>query len=111
VRAGRLAHIDQPDGENMKPVLAAALAVLSAAAVPALANTSAVSCDGYVVAIQDSIAIEAQSRAGSMPAYESLVCERSAALAEGVTDLAQVPVFIEELGVSTRILIVKPNSD
>ena len=87
----------------MKRTFAAAVAVLPAISAPALANTTAVSCPGYVIALQDAIAIQAQVQTGSQTAFERIVCERSADLADDLDRTSVIPVFIEELGVASRV--------
>jgi len=95
----------------MKRLFIAAIAVLPALAAPALANTTSVSCPGYVIALEDAVAIQAQVQNGSQAAFESIVCERSAAMASGTEQVETVPVFIEELGVATRVVIFSTDSE
>ena len=85
------------------PVVIAALPALAAPA--AFANTTSVTCEGYVIALQDEVAIQAQVQIGSQSAFENLVCERSADMASSIDDVQTIPVFIEELNVATRVVI------
>ena len=80
---------------------AAAFAALTA---PAFANTTSVACPGYVIAMSDEVAIRGEALAGSYSAFERVVCERSTDAADLDTITAR-PVFIEELGVTTRVVI------
>ncbi|WP_179380908.1 hypothetical protein [Jannaschia marina] len=87
---------------------AAALAMITGA--PAFANTTQVSCPdgGYVIAMSAAVAIQGKAQAGGTRGFERVVCERSADAANlesGSTTV--VPVFIEELGVATRVVIFK----
>lgn len=86
----------------------AAAAVLALAA-PASANTTMVSCTDYIISMTDEVAIQGQALAGSLAAFERVVCERSSAQAD-VEVPTTIPVFIEELGITTRIGIF-PTSD
>lgn len=95
----------------MKRALFAAVAALPVLAAPAFANTTSVTCRGYVIALQDAVAIQAQVQIGSQSAFESIVCDRSAALAADVKTVATIPVYIEELNVATRVVIFKANDD
>ena len=76
-----------------------------AMAAPVLASTTMVSCPGYVISLSDDVAIQGQGRAGSVAAFEKIVCEHSsdAKNLEGYPKI--IPVFIEQLGVSFRVAI------
>lgn len=95
----------------MTRALLAACAIAPFFAAPAFANTTSVTCQGYVIAMQDEIAIQAQVQIGSQSGFEKIVCDRSAALADDVEGVETIPVFIEELGVATRVVIFVPESD
>ena len=87
------------------------VAALMAVAAPAFANVTMVSCPGYVVSMADDIAIRGISLAGSQIAFEELVCERSSADADGLDAPLISPVFIEELGITTRISLFPMDDD
>jgi hypothetical protein len=95
----------------MKRALTAAIAALPVLAAPAFANTTTVACPGYVIALQDAVAIQAQVQIGSQSAFESIVCDRSASLASNVEQVETIPVFIEELNVATRVVIFSTDSE
>ena len=80
-------------------LLAAALMAVTA---PAFANVTMVTCIGYVVSMSDEAAIRGQALAGSVAGFERVVCERSAAMSD-VDEATVTPVFIEELGITSRI--------
>ena len=88
-------------------VVGATAALVSAA--PAMANTSAVSCPGYTIALSDELVIEGQARTGSVAAFEKIVCERSRDRAANVNqgEIKVIPIFVESLGMATRVLIMK----
>ncbi|MEM9474241.1 MAG: hypothetical protein AAGA71_03045 [Pseudomonadota bacterium] len=91
-------------------VLAAGAVAAMVTAAPAMANTTMVSCPGYVVAMTDDVAIQGQVLAGSVGAFERVVCERSSNNeVSGAPE--SFPVFIEELGVTTRIVIFPIDED
>lgn len=83
--------------------------VAALAATAAAANTTSVNCDGYVIAISDNVAAQGEAMAGSLRAFRSQVCERSAGIAANVEKgtVDTIPVFVEELGVRTRVVIFK----
>ncbi|MEL6522808.1 MAG: hypothetical protein AAFQ66_17700 [Pseudomonadota bacterium] len=83
--------------------------IAALATTAAMADTTSVNCTGYVVAISDSVAVQGEAMAGTQREFEDMVCSRSAELAGGVEDgtIATIPVFVEELGVSTRVVIFK----
>lgn len=85
-------------------VTVAALA-LFASMGSAMANTTSVSCPGYVIAIADDVAIEGEIMAGTRTAFETEVCSRSAGIAEDVEGFKVIPVFIEEMGITTRVVV------
>lgn len=91
-------------------LLAAAGCAATTIAAAAWADTTMVNCHGYVIGLSDKIAIEAQVRAGTMREFEQLVCDRSAEAAKLTGGAQVIPVFVEELGVSTRVVIF-PNRD
>ncbi|MEL6169780.1 MAG: hypothetical protein AAFR35_13905 [Pseudomonadota bacterium] len=84
------------------------LALAIAAGIPAtsaLADTSMINCPGYIIAISDDLAIEGQARAGNLAAFERLVCERSSNLSANTDSATTIPVYVEELGITTRVII------
>ncbi|MEM1272962.1 MAG: hypothetical protein AAGF88_04045 [Pseudomonadota bacterium] len=91
-------------------ILGGALAA-AAFATPGYANSTLISCIDYVISITDELAIQGQSAAGSQTAFEQLVCDRSAELDPTQYDVPTVvPVFVEEIGMATRVVIF-PTSD
>lgn len=93
---------------KVSTLAAAGLAALVAA--PALANTTAVSCRGYVVAIEDSIAVQGQVLAGSDTAFRNAVCELTA-MHSNLETPAQVPVYSPGLNLTTRVMIIPVGGD
>lgn len=94
-----------------KTITAAILAV-TLLPTASLANTTMVGCPGHVIALSDEAAIEAQSRIGSEAAFERTVCERSKDLNPSqYSNPTRVPIFIEDLNVSTRVVIFPTNDD
>lgn len=85
-------------------------AALTAVTAPAFANVTLVNCPGYVVSLSDEAAIRGQALSGSYTAFERVVCERSAASAD-VEQPIVFPVFIEELGITSRIGIFPTEGD
>lgn len=76
----------------------------------AMADMTTIGCRGYIVGITDDVAIQGEIATGTRTAFESEVCSRSAELAEGINTTTTRPVFIEEMGITTRVLII-PTSD
>lgn len=95
----------------MKIMTALTSAALFATAFPALADMTMVSCPGYVVSMSDEIAIQAEALAGSTREFERIVCERSTAAEDMSGDPQIVPVYIEELDVTTRMAIFPIGDD
>ena len=91
---------------NLKLLLSAAVAsVISVGA--ASANTNSVVCPNYVIVMTDDVVIRGTALAGSTLAFERVVCERSASAAEDIfeSEVVTIPVFIEELGIASRVTI------
>lgn len=92
---------------NLAVVTGLAFACLASQAT---ANMTTVACPGYLVGLTDEVAIQGEIASGTRTAFEAEVCSRSSGLAEGIENAASRPVFIEEFGISTRVLII-PTSD
>jgi hypothetical protein len=89
-------------------VSALTAAAIVAAAAPAFASTTAVSCENYVVAINDDIAIQGQVLAGSDTAFRTAVCELTAQHS-ALENPAQVPIYSPGLNLTTRVMIIPTN--
>ena len=88
-------------------VVGATAALVSAA--PAMATTTNIKCIGYTIALSDDLVIEGQVMTGSPAAFEKIVCERSRDYAADVENatITVIPIFVESLGMSTRVVIFK----
>ena len=86
--------------------LAASAGLFLAFAAPAFATSNLVNCLNYVIGLSDEVAIEGQARAGSVSAFEQRVCESSSERASDITEVTLYPVFIEELGMATRVIVI-----
>jgi len=96
----------------IKKCLAAGAALaLTAFAAPAVANTTVVSCGTYAISLTDEVAIKGQAQAGSVAAFEKVVCERSSGAADIEGGPTVIPVFIQELGIATRVVIFPMNQN
>ncbi len=96
----------------LKKSLLAGAGVALLSSSPLLASTTLVGCQGYLIGITDELVIEGQARAGSQAAFEKLVCDRSAELDPTQYDSATVvPVFVEELNMSTRVILFPEDDD
>lgn len=89
----------------------AAFASTAMFSVPAIADTTTVSCTDYIVAVADEVAIQGEAMAGSLAGFEQEVCARSAEMADGATEPTTHPVFIEEMGISARVVIIPLGDD
>lgn len=96
----------------LKKSLLAGAGIALMSASPLMASTTLVGCEGYLIGITDELVIEGQARAGSEAAFEKLVCDRSAELDPTQYDKATVvPVFVEELNMSTRVILFPEDND
>lgn len=92
--------------------ISAAATALAMVAAPAFANTTSVSCPGYVISMSDTVAIQGEAQAGGTAAFHRVVCERSSEAANQEDGTVQTyPVFIEALGISTRVVVFKTGGD
>lgn len=76
---------------------------------PAFATSNLVNCVGYLIGLSDDVLIEGQARAGSVAAFEERVCESSKDRAGEITEVTLYPVFIDELQMSTRVIVIPTN--
>ncbi len=74
-------------------------------AAPVFATSNLVTCEGYLIGLADDVLIEGQARAGSVAAFEERVCDSYAERAGEINEATVYPVFIEELGMSTRVIV------
>jgi len=80
-------------------------------ASPALATANLVGCTGYAIGLSDEVLIKGQALAGSVAAFEKRVCDSSAENAAKISRPTVYPVFIEELGISTRVIVMPVGDD
>ena len=90
---------------NYKYLAAIGTAATIAMVAPASANTTIVGCPGYAISMSDDVAIQGQVQAGSVAAFEKIVCERSSDAADLEGGAKVIPVFIAELGIATRVVV------
>jgi len=97
----------------MKTTHIAALAavVLAGSLNAAFADTTLVACPGYAVAISEDVAIQGEIMAGTRTAFEQEVCSRSEESADGLKGTKSFPVFIEEMDITTRVIIFGEQED
>lgn len=77
----------------------------------AMADMTTVACRGYIIGLTDEVAIQGEIATGTRTAFEREVCARSSELAEGINNTTTRPVFIEEMGITTRVLIIPTTDD
>lgn len=53
----------------------------------------------------DEVAIKGQAQAGSLAGFEKAVCDRSSDAADLEGEPKIIPVFIESLGIATRVVV------